>query len=479
MSQACSFVKSIIIARLISPENFGIAALFATTYSLLEMISSLAADKLLIQAKDGDLPAFQKTAQLIQVTRGVTNAAVLFLLAGPLSRLFGAPQAQWAFRCMALLPLSRGFMHLDMNRLQREMRFRPAVLVDVGSNVLVTLLALPLALWFRNYSAMLWLLVLQAVSSTVGSHLVAERSYGWAWDRKYAKRIFEFGWPLLINGLLMYGIFEGDRVIIGSVRRLFPTSTYTLTDLGVYSVAFSISMAPTMFVANVGTSLFLPLLSRAKESCVEFERRYLGCLNATSLVAAMIAIPFIFAGGKVVTLVYGSKYAGASAFIGWLAAMWAIRIIRVAPTVATMAQGDTKAPMASNIVRSLALVGMVLAAATGRRLVWISICGFLGELMALEFLIFRLWRVHTLRMQLSFAPCAAFGLCMGLAALGSATGIGDASLIATVFGSLVLMAIGLAAMLLLVPQLRVDIRALLATSMASFEPKRLKPEMQV
>ena len=69
--QGLSFVRNIIVARLISPQDFGIAATFAITMSLLEMISDLAADRLIIQAKDGEDPQLQATAQLWQFTRGL------------------------------------------------------------------------------------------------------------------------------------------------------------------------------------------------------------------------------------------------------------------------------------------------------------------------------------------------------------------------------------------------------------------------
>jgi O-antigen/teichoic acid export membrane protein len=208
--QACTFLRSVVLGRLMSPANFGIAATFAMTFYLLDMISNLAADTLLIQAKEGDHPSFENTAHLWQAARGLANAAVLLIMGGTTSHLFGDPQAKWAFQVLALVPLISGFTHFDKNRVQRDMKFGPIVLVDVSSNVLMTLAAFPLALWLRDYSAMLWILIAQALCNTVGSHLVAERRYGWAWDRLYARQILAFGWPLLINGLLMFLIFQGD-----------------------------------------------------------------------------------------------------------------------------------------------------------------------------------------------------------------------------------------------------------------------------
>src|SRR5438309_2380058 len=309
VSQASSFAKSLIIARLITPSDFGIAAIFVMFFFLLEMISNLSSQMLLVQAEDGNDSHFENTAHFVNAGRGVVNAALIFVLAGPVSRLFGAPQAKLAFQCLALVPLIRGFYHLDMNRIQREMRFGPSVLVDAGSSVLVTLLALPLAYFLRNYWVVLWLLIAQSISYLIGSHLFAERRYGWMWTRSYMRRIFHFGWPLLVNGICLYGIFEGDRFVIGSAHRLFAKNSYTLSDLGVYSVAFALAQVPTMIVANVCASLFLPLLSRAQASRAQFERHYVACVQIVSFMAANVAIGFIVAGGKVVPLVYGRRYA--------------------------------------------------------------------------------------------------------------------------------------------------------------------------
>src|SRR5581483_8242046 len=105
--QGCSFIRNVIVARIISPEDFGIAAVFGMTFLLLEMISNLAADVLLVQAPDGDEAEFQKSAQALHAFRGTMNAVIIFSLAGPISNLFGVPQARWAFRCLALLPLCK------------------------------------------------------------------------------------------------------------------------------------------------------------------------------------------------------------------------------------------------------------------------------------------------------------------------------------------------------------------------------------
>ncbi|HLA41122.1 MAG TPA: oligosaccharide flippase family protein, partial [Candidatus Glassbacteria bacterium] len=310
--------------------------------------------------------------------------------------LFGAPETAWAFRCLAVVPAMRGFTHLDINRFQRNMNFGPMVISNIASSVLVTLAAWPLAAYFRDYSAMLWLLVAQAAFAVIGSHLVAERRYGWTWDTAHARRIASFGWPLLVNGLLLFVIFDGDRFVIGSAQKLFSRSTFSLADLGVYSVAFALAMAPTSLVAGVAASLFLPLLSQVQNVRNQFQKRYDLCTQAIALVSLTTAVGFIIAGGSLVVLIYGEKYAAASSFIGIVGAMWGLRTLRTAPTLAAMALGDTKNSMVSNIARSIALPGILLTAWAGYGLASIAICGLAGEALAMFVCVWRLQLKHNI-----------------------------------------------------------------------------------
>jgi O-antigen/teichoic acid export membrane protein len=472
--QISSFLRNIILARLISPADFGIAAIFGMSLQMIEVLSNVATEMLLVQAPDGDDERLQGTAQLIRAARGVGNGLIIFALAWPLARLFGVPQATWAFRCLALVPLSRGVFHLDMSRLQRHMRFAPSAISDAGSSWFATIVIVPLAFYLRDYSAMLWALVIQVAGATVASHLLAERRYSWAWDRGYWRRMVSFGWPLMINGVLMLGIFEGDRLIIGSARRLFPLSSFSLTDLGVYSAAFSLTMAPTLFIANISASLFLPLLSTVQEIASQFQRRYVACLEAVCLAASVISILFITAGGKLVSTIYGPRYAGAAAVIGWLGAMWALRIVRVAPTLAAMALGDTKNTMIANFARSLALVGMAVAAATGMGLVWVAISGFAGEALALVASVWRLDRVNSISPRLFAKPMTVVSAGLALSFVSSWWLGGTlAGALGAWFGCTALI---VAAMLVLFDGLRNDIWSLVFKRNASAAPET--PEVQ-
>jgi O-antigen/teichoic acid export membrane protein len=470
--QVTSFLRNVFLARLISPADFGIGATFVLTVSFLDMMSSMAADRLLIQAEDGNEPKFQHTVQAVNSWRGVMNGAMIFLLAGPISQLFSVPQALWAFRCLALVPFIKGFNHEDTNRLQREMKYRPIIMVETMTSILVTILAVVLGLWLRSYAVMLWLAVSQVLITMLVSHLVAERPFQWELDRLYARRIFTFGWPLLVNGLLLYVIFQGDRFVIGSAPRLFPASNLKLADLGIYSVAFSLTMAPTMMIANVATSLFLPLLSRVQNSPKDFERRYVACARTVSLLAAMVSIPVIVGGHWIILFIYGGKYEAAGTFIGWLAAMWAVRIIRVTPTLASMAKSDTRNMMASNVVRSLALLAVISIVALGYSLVWVAACGFIGEVLATIFSVMSLRRRHGVPLGIYLKPAFVCLFGMGIAALVNISGVSQTGWLVALIATSSIMVMVILLMLQMFPEFRREVWGMVSRSESSIIAKK-------
>src|SRR5512140_2861479 len=89
VNQGLSFLKNVIIARLLSPSDYGVAATFAITLSIVEVTSNIAADKLIIQSQEGETEEFQATIQFMQFIRGCINAAILLLLGSPVATLFG------------------------------------------------------------------------------------------------------------------------------------------------------------------------------------------------------------------------------------------------------------------------------------------------------------------------------------------------------------------------------------------------------
>jgi O-antigen/teichoic acid export membrane protein len=382
IDRALQLLRNIIVARLVSPEDFGIAALFVMTVSFLEMISNLAVDTLLIQSPLGEESSFQKTSQLMMAARGFGVALMLLLFAEPAAKLFDISKATWAFRLLAVVPLIRGLAHQDMIRFQRKLNFKPVLITDVSSQLISVSIAWPLAVWLGDYSAILYLIIVQNLARTVVSHIMAERSYTWGWEPIHARQIIKFGWPLLINGVLLFLIMQGDRFVIGAADNLFERETYSKTLLGFYSAAFVLSAAIFEGIYSVLTPVMLPLLSSVQEFREQFQKRYRFCILIAASISGPLGIFFILMGGWLMVLVYGDQYLAGTPLIIWLGATQSIRLLRSASITIALSKGDSTNPTISNMFRAFSFALAFIFAARGADIVWIAASSLVGELLA-------------------------------------------------------------------------------------------------
>jgi O-antigen/teichoic acid export membrane protein len=374
LSAGASFLRNIVIARLVSVEDFGIVILLSMTLSAIETVSNLAIDRLLIQAPDGDDPKLQASAHALQVVRGVLGGVAVYLVAEWLAALFKVPQATWAFQVLAIVPVIRSFAHLDTVRFQREMHYRPTFWVDAFPQAISLAIAVPLAYWLRDYSAIVWTMLIQGIVQITITHLLATRPYRWGWERQTVLRIFSFGWPLLVNGLLMFVIFQGDKAIVAVA---FSTEV-----VGWYGAAFMLSMTPAMLVTSVIQSLLLPVLSSSQSNPEEFRLRYVQVVQSCLAIGLLTAAAFAIFGPELLVLLFGSPYREGTEVIILLGLTQGVRIAKAGQFVSAVALTSTKVPLIANLARGAAFFAAIALVAIGYSPTVVAITGLVGEILS-------------------------------------------------------------------------------------------------
>ena len=370
-----SLLRNVLIARLIGVEDFGIASTLAIAMSAVEATSYIALDRLLVQARDGEASAFMSTAHAILALRGVLGAGVLFLAAGPIAWLFGVPEVAWAYQALALTPLLRGFAHLDIHRRQRQMHFLPFVTVEATAQLVATAAALPLALAFGDYRVMLFCLLIQQLVFMAASHAVATRPYRWAWDGAIVRRSIAFGWPVLLNSVLMLGMFYGDRVIVGSLLGM--------TELGWFSAALMLTMIPVQIVSGTLSGWFLPQLSRVQDDEVKFVRLYLVTTQACLLTGLLLAVGFALLGPGLFLMLYGAQYEAGLSVLVLMALMQGVRLARAGPSIVATSMARTTNPLLANVARVSMLPVAWVFVYTGAGVTSVVAVGIIAEVFAL------------------------------------------------------------------------------------------------
>ncbi len=392
-----AFCKNLILARLLTKTDFGLAAALSMAMTLLELVSKMAFGRQIIQDQEGDSPHFQSVAHATQMVIGGASALLVIAGAYPMAKAFGVPEVTWAFAMLALVPLARGAMHLDIARVRREFNYGPGVICEVVPQGIATIAAWPLAIWLRDFRAVLWIMLGKEITVLVLSHLLAKRPYRWAWHNKLVKRMLTFGWPLLLNGFVMFASQQGDHMLVGS--------NFSLADLAVYSIAFTLSSLPFSLFSQVGSSLMLPALASQQKDMKTFRAYYERCLELSVIMSLLILGPMVLAGGDLVRLFYGPRYAGCGVLVAIFSSAVALRFFRWAPTVASMSKADTINPLLGNIARALSLLFAFLAIASGiGSMVIIAGCGLIGEVAAIMVSVTRIKKMQGIGISFHFKP---------------------------------------------------------------------------
>ncbi len=407
VAYACSFIRNALLARVLTKGDFGLAAAFGMAVTLLELSGRMSFGLQIVQSKHGDSVSFQNTSQAFQFIVGAVSVVLFALLSMPFARAFGRPDLWWGFALLAVIPLCRGLEHLDNSRQRRELNFVPGILSDIGPQVLVTAAAWPVATLLPDFRAVVVLMLARGAAGLGLTHVLAIRPYRWAWDKVYVTRMVAFSWPLLLNGLLLFGNQQADQMLVGSFL--------SLENLATYSVAFSVVSIPWFVCSQVISPLMLPILSRYQDNQAEYRMRYKASLELVSVVSAGVLGPLIVGAGVLITMVFGANFKGAGLVAAVLGASCAIRFLRLAPGVAALARADTLNQLYANLWRFTSLPLTAIFAAKGCGMLTIAGCGILGEVVAAIASISRLRRLQSIAVWDSLRPAFYLLSIVGLA----------------------------------------------------------------
>ena len=216
VAQASALLRYVVLARLLGPEQLGLAAALNVTAAFFELISDTGGDRFLIQDRHGETAQVQKLVQLVYVGRGLLVAASLVIFAVPIANFSNTPQLAKGLALIALSPLISGFFHLNVRRAQRGHDFRSEAICMIASES-AGLVATVIGAWVtRDFTAVVYGVITRAIVVVLASHIQAKRPYRLGWDSEHAPRLARFAAPLMLNGLMIFIASQSDRVFVGS-----------------------------------------------------------------------------------------------------------------------------------------------------------------------------------------------------------------------------------------------------------------------
>ena len=403
ISQALTLVRNTLVARLLGPEQFGIAVTFLLAQQFLEMAADTGLNKFLLQSQSGNRPAVQATVQILSAVRGILIAIAIIAIAWPVFAALGLTANFLPFALLSLASASTGFLHFDTARQQRREIYANDSLSTLAGDAM-GLLACGVALLFtRDYVVVLIGILARAIGTTVMSHLLAERRYVLRLSRPVAATVFVYSWPLMINGPLLFASSQADRVFI--------TATLGLRDLGIYSATLLLVVLPMGLLQRVMGRIFMPRLSAAYHvgDMGAVEREFTGVALAAYLLAAA---GFAAIGPLALEVLYGSAYAQTALPVALIGLSQAMRFLRSWPMGLALAVGQTRNLLLSNVIRLLALPLGLVGVLLGDGIIGMVIGLLAGETLALLISLILLNRGRNLA---ATHGLPAFGVAMAVA----------------------------------------------------------------
>ena len=433
-SQIAVFLRNIVIVRTLTQTEYGIAATFGITVAIITSATNLGVERMLVQDKKAE-PSMQRAIQLLVFAQGAVQALVIFLLAPFLASWFDTLEYAWVYRFLAIVPLVRGLLHTDPIRFARQMKYKARILTTSVPEIVSLFVVVCAAPFIQDYRLVVISLTTIPFTALLMTHLSAERKYGWQIDHGNMGRILAFGWPLMLNGILMLLVSQGDRFLIGSAESLSKISIpwlsdmtsqvhiYSKSDLALYSIGTSLVFMPQIFAARSIGPLFSPGLSSLQDDKEGYARLYKTCFRFLTLTGAVMAVGFLLSGTTVTVLVYSELYAGVEPLIGWLGIATGIRIMRMAPIMGGFSRADTKIPLFANLARSTAVFAYFFVTIQGLPLVWICRCLVFGEIMAVSVAMLALRKRHGIPLHYGYAPILFLGIWILIAWQVAASGL--------------------------------------------------------
>lgn len=361
-NSAFGFLRNLVAARLLGVEDFGIAASFAIVLAAIEAITTIGLAQYLLRASDGNQPRLLQALHGIQIIRGLIGASIVAAFVPWIGAFLSIEAHMAELYALSLVPLLGGFQNLEMIRAQRDGDYSPLAKAQVTAG-LASFLGLIIGTYvFADTRAVVLALLLQSAALLISSHVVANGRYKARLSIPCAAGVLKFGLPLLLNGLLLFAVLHGEKLIIARLG--------SLELLGVFALGLTLSLVPANVIDKALQAYVLPQLSVAKSYPDTFRERMSHTAGISAALASGILL-CLTAFAPLSTVVFGQGFAPLAVLLPGFGCLAAMRILRSGIVTTAMAQGHTILAPLSNLPRVLGLsaTAYVLSRGAGFELV--------------------------------------------------------------------------------------------------------------
>lgn len=354
--KAIVLITTIVLARLLSPEQYGLVAAALVLMAYVETVADAGVAQALVYLPASGVAA--RSALLVSVVLGASLALLTFFSAPWIAGLFKLPDVGPLVQVLSIAVLATSLGAVPEALLRRDLLFRRLAVAPIVRALVMGVLSLVLA--FAGYGAF-------SLAAGTAAGAVAYAATCWWLVRKGApwqiwrvakdalRANLKFGVPVAGSNLLARLIFDIDYVIIGVILGA--------QALGYYTLAFRLPEALIINVFFVLSTVLFPLYTQVQHQPERLRDGYLKGVRVQSLYGMTAGVGLAVLAPILVPLVFGGQWSESVIPLVFLALYAAARSLGAGANDVYKAIGRPGISITFSLIRLAVLVPVLLVAA--------------------------------------------------------------------------------------------------------------------
>jgi teichuronic acid exporter len=352
-TQAVSFIVSIILARLLLPEDYGIIALVVIFTSIAGVFVQSGLNTALIQKKDADEVDFSSVFYLSLLIACLIYI-ILFIAAPFIAAFYKIPEITPVFRVLSITLFFGAFNSIQNAVIARKMQFKKLFFSSTGAILISGIVGIYMA-----YSGFgVWALVGQQISNQLFVTLLLWFTVKWRpqllFSLERVKALFSFGWKLLVSALI--------DTVYRDLRSLIIGKMYNPAMLGFYNRG---QQFPSLIVSNINGSIqsvMLPVLSSQQDNRPRVKNMMRRAIVTSSFIIFPMMVGLAVTAEPLVKILLTDKWLPCVPFLQIFCASYALWPIHTANLQAINALGRSDIFLKLEIIKKI--MGLSILAVT-------------------------------------------------------------------------------------------------------------------
>jgi O-antigen/teichoic acid export membrane protein len=304
-----NFIITVILARLLEPEHFGLIAIGLIVINFFDLFRDMGIGAALIYKKE-DMDKATNTAFFLFPAAALIFYIVSYLAAPFIADFFHEPQVEAIVRILSLTFVIWSFGSVQYILLDKELEFKkkiiPQVLPKIGYGIVTIGLALK---GYGVWSLVIGYIMLQTLMVLTLWPIVEWRP-SYKFDRKIAFELMSYGKDVVGANIVIFFISAIDVTFIGRILGS--------DDLGQYSIAFGIAGFLTTQIGLLMKNVMFPIYSTIQHKKDTLKKAYINTIKYVALISIPASFATVMIAQDFIQVLYGPK---------WLPALASLQVL--------------------------------------------------------------------------------------------------------------------------------------------------------